>query len=90
MEQTVNIPVQMLCYVSTQGEFTPIHFRFEDDEHHLLTVDVTKILTHKTTSFNGIKEIHYICKAPIGEKEVMFDLKYTVESHKWVIFKLLD
>lgn len=80
----------MICCVSTQGEFTPMRFRFEDEEHNLTTVNVSRVLSHNVTTFNGIEEIHYTCKAPIADKEVLFDLKYTVESHKWIIFKLLN
>lgn len=89
MEQTVNIPIQMICCVSTQGEFTPIRFRFEDNEHQLVTVTVDSVLAQKNTSFNGIKEIHFTCKAIIAEVERLFVLKFNENSHRWNMFKLL-
>lgn len=89
MEQVVNIPIQMISVCSTVGELTPMRFRFENEEHVLETVNVDNVHSHKDISFNGIREIQYVCSACLNNMERIFILKYNIESHKWIMFKIL-
>lgn len=89
MEETVNIPIQMISVCSTMGEFTPMRFRFEDENHEIETVKIEQILSHKETGFNGIREIRYTCQAVIGCESRMFIICYSVVSHKWKLLKML-
>ena len=90
MKQTVNIPIQTFCVVSTLGDFTPIRFRFENEQHEIITVNINEILSHKETNFAGINEIRYTCNAFIGDELKMFELKYSVIQHKWSFFQMLS
>lgn len=89
MEQTINIPIQMICICSTMGELTPVRFRYESDNHLIETISVTDILSHKETVYNGIKEIQYTCRANISNRSHMFIIVYNISSHKWRLFKML-
>ena len=89
MEQTVNIPIQLISCCSTMGDITPLRFRFELEDHSLVTVNIDKILAHKDTSFNGIREIQYTCQANIAEEMKLFTLTYNINSHKWKLFRML-
>lgn len=55
--ENVNLPIQIICCCSTLGEFTPLRFRFETEEHELITVQIESVLAHKETSFAGMREI---------------------------------
>ena len=89
MEHTFNIPIQMISVCSTMGDFTPMRFRFESEEHTVETVKIDQILAHKDTTFNGIKEIQYTCQAIIGNEIRLFIIIYNISSHKWRLFKML-
>lgn len=89
MEQTVNIPIQMICICSTMGELTPVKFRLESSVHHIETITVTNVLAHKETVYNGIKEIQYTCRANIFNSDRLFIIIYNINSHKWRLFKML-
>lgn len=90
MNQIKNVPIQTFCVVSMLGDFTPIRFRFEDNDHNIITVNINQILSHKETSFAGIKEIRYTCNALINNEMKMFELKYSIPSHKWSFFQMLN
>lgn len=89
MEQTINIPIQMISNCSTVGDFTPMRFRLELEDHSMETVTVENILSHKETSFNGVREIQYTCQAIISGSLKMFILSYNINSHKWRLFRML-
>ena len=84
MDGQGHFPVQLFCVVSTLGDMTPIQFRYEDEEHRINTVRITQVLSHKETQYAGTKAILYTCSAVIGEREVYFELRYNIETHRWV------
>lgn len=90
MRQTVNIPIQLFCVVSTLGDLTPVRFRYENEEHEIITVNITDVLNCKETKLSGVHEFVYTCTAPMEDVERMFNLKYNVNRHKWTFFELLS
>lgn len=89
MTQTSNIPIQMIYVCSTLGDLSPLRFRFESEEHQLITVDVSDVLARKETHLNGIYEILYTCRTVMDDSEILFVLKYNVASHKWLLLQRL-
>lgn len=85
----VNIPVQLISSCSTLGELTPLRFRYENEEHMLSTVNIDHVLSMKENQYNGITEIIYTCQAYLDKTMHLFELKYTVTSHRWMIFRIL-
>lgn len=88
MEQR-NRPVEMLSVCSPEGSLRPVRFRYEDETHAVQTVQISEIVSQKKISYVGIEAIVYICKAHIEELERLFELKYTVQTHRWVLFQVI-
>lgn len=78
-------PIQTLCIVSTLGEIRPVWFRYEDEEHNIIKVDIREILSQKESRVAGRKELIYTCSAQADEQLTIVELKYTIESHKWIL-----
>jgi hypothetical protein len=83
----LNIQVEMLCTCSTDGQLRPLRFRFEDAAHRLRTVSVTEVLCDKEICYVGIEAFQFVCKGLVEGAEKMFELRYTVRSHKWILFR---
>lgn len=90
MGTIINLPIQMIASCSTQGEFTPLRFRYEDEEHNLVTVQIAAVLTHRVDRYNGIQEIVYTCRANLFGESRMFDIKYNVLTHRFSIYQMLS
>lgn len=88
--ETVNVPVQLECVCSTRGDLMPRWFRFEDGAHQICTVRIESVLAHKGIEYVGIRMLQYICRARIGERLRVFELRYHVADHKWILFRMLD
>ena len=85
MEDYGNFPIQLFCVVSTQGELTPLQFRYEDEEHTIHTVRIHRVLSHKSVQHAGSKAILYTCTACLEkEQETYFEIKYLIDRHKWI------
>lgn len=83
----VNIPVQVIVHCEAGGDLRPLRFRYEDALHTIHTIPIEQITDTRKTNFVGIEAIHYICKGTEDGKEHLYELKYTINTHKWVLFR---
>lgn len=82
-----NIPVQMIAYCDAEGEMKPLRFRYEDDRHRIHTVRVQQVVDRRTVEFVGIQALLILCKSMEEDREHLYELKYTVATHKWTLFR---
>ena len=82
-----NVPVQVIVHCDAGGALNPLRFQYEDDKHMICTVQVDQITDCRKTTFVGIEAIHYICKGQENGKEHMYELKYTINTHKWALYR---
>ncbi len=85
-----NMPVQMIAVVNTTGDMIPLRFRFEGEDHTIQTVNIEKTLSVQECNYVGQLCMKYICKAVWNNREYLFEMKYLVASHKWVLSQLLN
>lgn len=85
----VNIPVQLVSVFSTLGDITPRWFRYEEEDHGIVKVDISEIVSVKEINFVGIKMLQYLCKAKINEQNRMFELRYEITTHRWTFYQMI-
>ena len=86
MQQNV-CPVDVICVCSADGEIKPLRFRMEDEEHQLLRVDVDEVISSRLIQYVGIEAQIFLCRATVRGKQWLFELKYTIRSHSWCLFR---
>ena len=79
----------MISVCDVDGEIRPLRFRFEDDTHHIITVTIQEIVVVKEINYVGIQSYLYVCKAVIDNIIKLFELRYTIKSHRWVLFRII-
>ena len=82
-----NLPVQVIVHCDAQGDLRPLRFRYEDKQHQIHTIRVEQVTDSRKVEFVGIEAMLYLCKAHVDGKEHLYELKYTVQTHKWVLFR---
>lgn len=82
-----NMPIQMIAHCDADGSMRPLRFRFEDRDHTLHTVQIAQVLDARRVEYVGIEAFIYLCKAVLRDRECLFELKYTVRTHRWVLFR---
>lgn len=86
MEQKMQ-PVDVISVCSASGDIRPLRLRMEDEQHQLLRIDITEIVSIKEVQFVGIEAQIFLCRAMVGEKEWLFELKYTIRTHTWCLIR---
>ena len=83
----MNCPVDVISVCSADGEIKPLRFRMEDETHQLLRIDIEEIVSAKEIQYVGIEAQIFLCKATVQGRPWMFELKYTIRSHSWCLFR---
>lgn len=82
-----NCPVDVISVCSANGDIRPLRFRMEDDSHELLRVDIDEVVGMKPVQYVGIEAQIFLCKGTVKGKEWLFELKYTIRTHTWCLFR---
>ena len=82
-----NLPIQVLASCLADGTMQPLRFRFEDDEHCLRVVSITEVVDWRKVEYVGVEAFVYLCKAVVEGKEKLYELRYTIRAHRWVLFR---
>lgn len=86
MEQKM-CPVDVISMCSASGDIRPLRLRMEDEAHRLLRIDIEEIVSVKEVQYVGIEATIFLCCATVGEKQWLFELKYTIRSHTWCLMR---
>ena len=86
MEQK-NSPVDVISVCSASGDIRPLRLRMEDEQHQLLRIDIDEVISVKEIQYVGIEAHIFLCRATVREKEWLFELKYTIRTHTWCLFR---
>ena len=86
MEQKI-CPVDVICVCSADGDIRPLRFRIEDEEHKLMRIDIEEIISFRDVQFVGIEARIFLCRATVGQKKWLFELRYTIRSHNWCLLR---
>ena len=82
-----NTPVDVICVCSACGEIRPLRFRMENEEHRLMRIDIDEVISTKKIQYVGIEAHIYLCRAMVEGVQWLFELKYTIRSHSWCLFR---
>ena len=82
-----NTPVDVISVCSADGSIKPLRIRTEDEDHQLLRIDIEEVISCKKIQYVGIEAHVFLCRATIRGKESIFELKYTIRSHNWLLMR---
>ena len=80
-------PVDVISVCSAGGDIRPLRLRMEDEEHQLLRVDIDEVISVKHIQYVGIEAQVFLCRATVGGKGWLFELKYTIRTHTWCLMR---
>ena len=80
-------PVDVISMCSADGQICPLRLRMEDEDRQLIRVDIDEVVSVKQVQYVGIEAFIFLCKALVGEKQWLFELKYTLRTHTWCLMR---
>lgn len=80
-------PIDIICYFDKNGVH-PVRFRVEGLDEELLIIKIDKIIKVDMERFAGNKMLVFDCQSNMDGEMRTFQLKYELESCKWMLFKV--
>ncbi|NBI07575.1 hypothetical protein [Senegalia massiliensis] len=85
--KVINKNIEVICYFTSKGIPQPLRLRIEGEEQNHIVIKVDKIINRKLEKLAGNKMIIFTCQSIINNTLTLFELKYEVETCKWLLFK---
>ena len=78
----------MICYSKINGDLTPIKFRYADSNQAWTNIKIDKILKKDCENLAGNKMLVFTCQSLQNNVNILYELKYEIESCRWILFKI--
>lgn len=88
MEKRV-CPVDVISVCSAEGEIRPLRLRLENEIRELQRVDIEEVLRIDQVPYVGVEAYVFLCRAKMGGRRHLLELKYSIRSHTWWILRIL-
>lgn len=85
----MNLQIEVISVFAADGTITPLRFRMEDEARCLQTVIISQVVCATPIQYAGIDAIQYLCKAHTDDRERLFELRFTVRTHRWTLFRVV-
>ena len=82
-----NQPVDVISVCSAGGHIRPLRLRLEDEDHQLMRIDIDEVVSVKPIEYVGIEAQIFLCKAIVRGTQWLFELKYTIRTHSWCLYR---
>jgi len=81
-------PVEMIAHTDILGEIRPYRFRVKLDDEPEQVIKVDKVISKSAEKLAGNPMILYKCQSLNGEDLRCFDLKYELNTCRWILFRM--
>ena len=82
-----NLPVDVISVCSADGKIKPLRLRMEDESHGLLRIDIHEVISMRPIQYAGIEAMVFLCSAFVSDRQWLFELKYTIRTHTWCMYR---
>lgn len=78
----------MIAWFNVEGVIMPLKFRLETENHLLKTIKIEEILYHKEEKIAGNLIRTYACTIQLNGIIKPCEIKYELDTCKWLLFKV--
>jgi len=81
-------PIEVISYTDIKGEVRPLRFRLQINDEPLKVIKIDKVISKELEKLAGNPMIKYRCKYFEGDIERLFEIKYELNTCRWILFKM--
>lgn len=82
------LPIEMVSYTDNKGAIKPIRFRIQINDEPMQVIKIDRIIVKETEKLAGCYMIVYKCQSLINGAEKPYEIKYELNTCKWILFKM--
>lgn len=80
--------IEVISYTNDKGEIRPLRFRMQTDDESLRVIKIDKIIFKQKEKFAGNPMILFRCQSTNDNVEKLFEIKYELNTCKWMLYKM--
>lgn len=81
-------PIEVISYTNGNGELRPLRLRIQLEDKTLKVIKVDKVITKDIEKLAGNNMIVFKCQSLIDNMEILFEIKYELNTCRWILFKM--
>lgn len=81
-------PIEVIPYTDAKGDIRPLRMKFEVEGNPAIVVKIDRIIEKHIEKLAGNYMWLFRCQSTINNTQRIFELKYELETCKWIIFKI--
>lgn len=81
-------PIDVIAWFDTKGIPHPIRLRVSNINEKYEVINIDRIITQNKERFAGNEMILFKCQSIINSKEILYELKFELETCKWMLYKI--
>lgn len=81
-------PIEVISYTNNSGELRPLRFRIELEDKTERVIKIDKIIVRENEKLAGNNMLIFRCQSIINNIEVIFEIKYEINTCRWILFKI--
>lgn len=81
-------PIEMISYTDNKGDIRPLRFRMQTEDESVKVIKVDKVIIKETEKFAGNPMLVFKCQSLIDNVVKLFEIKYELNTCKWMLFKI--
>jgi len=82
------LPIEVVSYTDDKGSVRPIRFRMQINDEAMKVVKIDRVLFKDTEKLAGNVMIVYKCQSQIDNVLKQFEIKYELNTCKWMLYKI--
>ena len=79
--------IEMICWFRND-DICPIRFRISEDDGTRKVIKIDKVITKHIEKLAGNMMWVFDCQSLVNGFEIQYQLKYEIETCKWILFKI--
>lgn len=81
-------PIEVVTWTDMKGNINPIRFRFLEKDESYKVIKINKVIHKDLEKLCGNPMIIYRCSAAVNGQQRLFEIKYELNTCKWILFKI--
>lgn len=81
-------PIEVVSYTDNKGDLRPLRFRLKTEDEVLKVIKVDKVIIKELEKLAGNNMLVFRCQSLIDNIQRQFELKYELQTCKWILYKI--
>lgn len=81
-------PIDMVAWFDKEGMPHPVRFKLTEGDSLEKVIKVDRVITRDSEKLAGNKMLIFNCQTVLQNKEILFQIKYEINTCRWILYKI--